>query len=349
MRKSNIIIIVTFMIFLLVIPYVISEVVILKDGNKYVGKVTDEGDTLKIATPDGEMTVKKDRIKAIYKDASAIVKETTDILTEAQKLIAGANKIEDPKERNATLDKSLEMLNKAQNICMDVIDVFSGQDGKSIGNQLKEINSTMKHARFLKVMDKEVTPPKDEKKPVPPPPEPEKPETDKPEVEPKTADPEKVEAAKEVYNLGLESFKNKKYEEARDFFLKAISYYEDYIEAYVKLGETYEALKNEELAYENNRRGIEIIDKLPAPPEEMVSLRKTLMRKTEKLRIYDDKLAEINQEFINSLLNLGTQCLMDKDYLLAEEIFTLVLKIDPNNKTALENMETVKKELSKEE
>ncbi|MEW6027465.1 MAG: hypothetical protein AB1599_09255, partial [Planctomycetota bacterium] len=179
--------------------------------------------------------------------------------------------------------------------------------------------------------------------------EPEKPKTDKPETEPRTIDPEKVEAAKEVYNLGLESFKDKKYVEARDFFHKAISYYEDYIDAFVKLGDTYEALKNEELSYENNRRAIELIDQLSAPPDEMVSLRKTLTRKTEKLRIYDDKLADINQEFINSLLNLGDQCLADNDYLLAEELFTLILKIDPNNKTAQENMETVRKELSKNE
>jgi len=352
MRKSNIVILITLMLFILIMPYVVSEVVILKDGNKYIGKVTDEGDILRIATPDGEMTVKKDRIKAIYKDASAIVKETTDILTEAQKLIAGANKIDNPKDRNATLDKSLEMLGKAQNICMDVIDVFTGEDSKSINNQLKEINSTIKQARSLKVLDKDITPLEEEgKNPTPPPPAPESAEPEK--SEPKTVDTEKVEAAKEVYNMGLESFKNKKYEEARDFFIKAISYYEEYIEAYAKLGDTYEMLKNEELAYENHSRCIELIDQLPAPPdetpsEEMVNLRKTLVRKTEKLRAYDDKLADINQEFINSLLNLGTQCLTDNDYLLADEIFSLVLKIEPTNKTALENMETVKKELSKE-
>ncbi|MEW6027692.1 MAG: hypothetical protein AB1599_10430, partial [Planctomycetota bacterium] len=219
MRRANIIVLLTLILFTIVIHYVDSEVVILKDGNKYIGKITDEGDTLKIATPDGEMVVKKDRIKAIYKDAVAIVRETTDILSEAQQLIAGANKIEDPKERNSTLDKSLEMLTKAQNICMDVVDVFTGEDGKAIGNQLKEINGTMKQARSLKVMDKELPDAKtDTQQTQPPEPaEPEKPKTDKPETEPRTIDPEKVEAAKEVYNLGLESFKDKKYEEARDF------------------------------------------------------------------------------------------------------------------------------------
>ncbi|MEW6027435.1 MAG: hypothetical protein AB1599_09105, partial [Planctomycetota bacterium] len=58
----------------------ISEVVVLKDGSKYIGRITDDGDKIKIATEDGEIVVKKDRIKAIYKDAQTIDRELTDIL-----------------------------------------------------------------------------------------------------------------------------------------------------------------------------------------------------------------------------------------------------------------------------
>lgn len=349
MRRLNIIL-VTFIMFLLIIPYVVSEVVILKDGNKYIGKITDEGDALKIGTPDGEMTVKKDRIKVIYKDASAIVKETTDILTESQKLIAGANKIEDPKERNATLDKSLEMLSKAQNICMDVVDVFSGEDGKSIGNQLKDINSTMKHARSLKVLDKEISSPKEEKKPTPPPTEPTEPgnpESDQPET--KTADPEKIEAAKEVYNLGMESFKNKKYEEARDFFLKAISYYEDYPEACAKLGDTYTILKDEELGYENYRKCLDLIDHLATLSEELAKLRDDVLKKTEKFKPIEDKITNLAKETVSKLMDLGKKCLDDEDYLLAEDVFSLILKIAKDDKEAAEYLEKVREKLEKEQ
>ena len=352
MRKSNTILL-TFMMFLLITPYAISEVVILKDGNKYIGKTTDEGDTLKIATPDGEMTVKKDRIKAIYKDAPAIIKETTDILTEAQKLIAGANKIEDPKERNTTLDKSLEMLSKAQNICMDVIDIFSGEDGKSLGNQLKDINSTMKHARSLKVLDKEITPPpKEEKKPTPPPPEPEKTSPGKPEQnepEPKETDPEKMDAANEVYNLGMESFKSKKYDKARDFFLKAISYYEDFPEAYAKLGDTYAMLKDEELGYENHKKCLELIDHLAKPSEEQAKLREEIAKKTEKFKPIEDKITNLSKETVSKLMDLGKKCFDDDDYLLAEDIFSLILKIEIDNTEAAEYLEKVREKLEKEQ
>ena len=76
-------------ILLLVMPdyYVLSEIVILKDGGKYIGTIIDEGDKIKITTQDGEITVKKERIKAIYKDATTIIKEITNILTETKTLI----------------------------------------------------------------------------------------------------------------------------------------------------------------------------------------------------------------------------------------------------------------------
>src|SRR3989338_9102211 len=98
-RMRYIIFLLLLVAFLAISTPLLSEVVVLKDGSKYIGKITDEGDKIKIATEDGEIVVKKDRIKAIYKDAQTIDKELTDILTEAQTLIAGANKIEDRRER----------------------------------------------------------------------------------------------------------------------------------------------------------------------------------------------------------------------------------------------------------
>jgi len=329
-------------------------VVILKDGNKYIGKTTDEGDSLRIATPDGEMIVKKDRIKATYKDASAIIKETNDIQTEAKKLIADAIKIEDRKERNVPLDKAIDLLVKAQNICADVLDVFAGKDGEDISKQFTNINYTLKEARSQKVSDKDAPPPKEEKKPAQPPPEPvepQKPDTEKPqqdEPEPKTADPEKVDAAKEVYNLGLESFNGKKYDEARDFFLKSISYYEDYPEPYAKLGDTYTMLKDEELGYENYKKCLELISHMTIPSEELAKLRDDVLKKTEKFKPIEDKITNLAVETVSKLMGLGKKCLDDEDYLMAEDVFSLILKIEKDNKEAQENMAKVREMLEKE-
>lgn len=324
LKSKNILLLVCFIAFITIINYALSEVVITKDGSKYIGKVTDEDDKIKISTADGELTIKKDRIKAIYKDAATIVKETNDILKEAQELIAGANKIQDPKERNATLDKALEMLRKGQDICMDVIDVFSGKDAEAISNQFKEINGAIKHANSLKVMKEELpTPPKE---PTPDNLPPVKP---KPEI-----DPRKLEAAQEIYGLGLDALNDKKHEKARDYFMKAISFHEDFVQAYAKLGDTYMTLKKEELAFESYLKCIEGIDRLESPNEEMTKLRKEVLVKTEKFRVLEEKFTALNNEFSFKLMEFGNQCIKEEDYLLAEEIFSLILQIEENNEEA---------------
>ncbi|MFH1230624.1 MAG: hypothetical protein V1709_03920 [Planctomycetota bacterium] len=339
LKSKNILLLVCFIAFITIVNYAVSEVVITKDGSKYIGKVTDEGDKIKVSTADGELTIKKDRIKVIYKDTATIVKETNAILKEAQELIAGANKIQDSKERNATLDKALEMLRKGQDICMDVIDVFSGKDAEAISKQFKEINGTIKHANSLKVMKEEIP------SPTPKPPTDETPSPVKPKPE---IDTEKLEAAREFYGLGLAAFKAKQYEKARDLFTKAITYYKDLPGAYAKLADTYGMLKEEELGYRNYQMCIEIINSLESPSEELIKLREDSLRKIEKFKVIEEKISALNKEFISKLMELGKQCIDDEDYLLAEEAFSLILQLDKNNDEAVKYLRKVTEELNKE-
>jgi tetratricopeptide (TPR) repeat protein len=323
----------------IIITYSISEVVITKDGNKYIGKITEDGDKIKVATVDGELIIKRDRIKAIYKDAATIVNETNTILKEAQEIISGANKIQDPNKRNASLDNALEILRKAQDMCMDVIDVFSGKDAEAISKQFKEINGTIKHANSLKVLGNETPPPSKETP---------KETTQSPPKKKPDIDPEKIEAAKEFYLLGLSAFKEKQYEKARDLFTKAITYYKDFPEAYAKLGDTYGMLKEEELGYGSYQLCIEIINSLESPSEELTKLREDCLRKIEKFKLIEEKILTINKDFISRLMGLGKQCIDDEDYLLAEEVFSLILQLDKNNDDAVKYLRKVIEELNKE-
>ena len=341
----------------------LSEVVVLKDGSKYIGKITYDGDKVKIATEDGEIIVKKDRIKTIYKDAQTVIKELNDVLTEAQKLTAGANKIEDRTERNAALDKAIEMLMKAQNVCMDVIDAFSGKDAEAIANEFKEINGTLKHARSLKVLDGKTPPPPDlplpQAGPKEPPKEKDKPNDEKPQ--PQETDIESLEAAREFYGLGLAAFKSKQYDKARELFTKAISYNKDFAEAYSKLGDICAILKEEETGYGYYRQCIEIINALQSPlvasptginsanlSEEMIKLREDTLHKIEKFSLLEEKITGLNKEFILKLLDLGNQCISEEDYILSEEILFLAGQLDRTNEEAAGLLKMARAEINKD-
>ncbi len=322
--------------------------VILKDGSKYIGKITEDGDKIKITTEDGEIVVKKDRIKTIYKDAETISKELNDILTEAQTLTAGANKIEDRTERNAALDKAIEMLMKAQNICLDVIDVFTGKDAETIAGKFKEINGTLKHARSLKVLDKDITTPTPSKEPPK-----DKPKDEK--TKPKESEIELQEAAREFYGLGLAAFKSKQYDKARELFIKSISYNKDFPEAYGKLGDICAILKDEETGYGYYRQCIEIINALQSTlavsganlSEQLTKLREDTLPKIEKFRLLEEKITGLNKELILKLLDLGNQCISEEDYILAEEILALAGQLDRNNAEAAGLLKKAREEINK--
>ena len=326
------------------VTYTGADVVVLKKGGKYVGTVEDQGDKVKITTDEGPITVAKDGIKAIYKDAAAILKETYNVLAKAQELIDGANKIQNGKERNASLNKAIEMLEKAEAICWDVVEgAYPEKESKAISERIKDIKTKIKHAKAFMVSDTDT--------PKPPSARDTPPATDKPEpkkVKPRKVDDDKLELARECYNLGVSAFNDKKYDAAKDNLTKALSFDESYAEAYAKLGDTYEMLKEEEVAYENYQRCIEIIDNTESPSDEMSALRDEVKKKTEKFKALEDKLTALNKEFVSKLIELGNQCMEDNDYSLAEEIFALILQIDENNDEAFKSLQNAREELEKE-
>ncbi|MBI4712337.1 MAG: hypothetical protein HY762_03400 [Planctomycetes bacterium] len=314
-----------------------AEVVVLKDGTKLVGKVEDQGDKIKVTTQDGEMTVKKDRIKQIYKDAKSLLQDAGAASTEAQKIIDGANKISDPKARNESLDKTIDIIQKKMAELLDAVDAFSGNDAKLISEQIAELNSKKKLANSLKVMKAEPPPP-------PPPPT----VKDPPKKEPPKVDSKKVEIALEFYNLGLTAFNDKQYDKALEYFNKTASYNET-PELLSRLGDTYEALKEEEQAYETYKSCLETLDKIESPTDEQEQLKDEVTKKIQKFKVFEDKLEAINKETVTKLMELGQECMTDKDYVLAEEVYALVLQIEEGNKEASELLEKARQLLAEEE
>ncbi|MEW6027436.1 MAG: tetratricopeptide repeat protein, partial [Planctomycetota bacterium] len=264
-------------------------------------------------------------------------------------LIAGANKIENRTEHNAALDKAIEMLMKAQNICMDVIDAFSGKDAETVARKFTEINGTLKHARSLKVLDKDSTPPPTTTKEPPR----DRPKDEKPKPREHRSDRdsepdiESLEAAREFYGLGLASLKAKQYDKARELFTKSISYNKDFPDAYAKLGDICAVLKDEEAGYGYYQQCIEIINRNQSPSEEMIKLRDDTMRKIEKFIALEEKIAALNRELISKLLELAKQCVAEEDYILSEEILSLALQLDRNNDEAAGLLGKTREEINK--
>ncbi|MFA5794634.1 MAG: tetratricopeptide repeat protein [Candidatus Brocadiia bacterium] len=149
---------------------------------------------------------------------------------------------------------------------------------------------------------------------------------------------QKIEAARELYNIALDSLKSKQYEEARKLLVKAVEYNPDFAEAYAKLGDTYILLRDEELGYENHKKCLDIIGKSESTSDELAKLSEEIKRKSEKFRLLEDKITSVKKDFIAKVADLGNQSLADSDYFLAEELFSLIERIDTDNTDAADGL-----------
>ncbi|MBI5779307.1 MAG: hypothetical protein HZA49_07615 [Planctomycetes bacterium] len=164
----------------------------------------------------------------------------------------------------------------------------------------------------------------------------------------KPEQPVKKEVVQDLYNLGLSALEKKQYEKARDLLLKAISYDDNFIEAHAKLGDAYQLLKEEELGYESYKKCLQIINKTENPSEDMLKLSEDIQQKIKKFKALDDKISAITEEFIIKFMATGNQSLGTSDYLLADEIFSLVLRMALDNTEAAEGLQKARAEFAQE-
>ena len=338
-----------FLAFLLIPLILPAEVVILKDGTQVVGRVEEQGQQVKVTTGGGVLFYDKKDIKVIYKNAPAVVKENQVLLDKAKKIIENANEIKDRKERNKALDKAIYLLREPKTMCMELLSVFTGSDGRLIGAQAADINRTIRHAKSLKVLESNLSKPKP--KPVRPKVKPSVVES--PEVEPALPTEDEVseegkKIAEEFYTLGRAFFDDKKYEKALKQFIKSLKYNNEYLPAMAKLGEIYDILGDEEQAWLNYKLCLEILDQQKELSGDLNALKSEVIRKSQKFAEFEKKLNQINQEFIKEMLKIGRACFKDEDYLLAEEIFKTILKIEPEDQLAREYLTEIQEAIEEE-
>ncbi|MCK4908773.1 MAG: hypothetical protein KAS70_02640, partial [Planctomycetes bacterium] len=126
-----------FFIFLLV--FIISpltasaELIILNDGSKIKGDIISRTEeAVEIETDFGNLTIKRSNIKSIHQSVEVVIKDAEKDLTEARALLEKAIKIKsrDREAANTLLNKAILIVKKSKNDCMEVMDVYSGQDLK---------------------------------------------------------------------------------------------------------------------------------------------------------------------------------------------------------------------------
>ena len=300
----------------------ISEIVILKGGGKYIGQITDAGGDMQIITPYEKVLVGKERVEKIYKDMAEISADITNVINNTRLAVEAAGKIVGPKEHNAELDRQIDILTKYQKICSEAMGIFTGNENEPYQDLYKKISALIAIARDSRIVETAEVKPADTQP-----------------IETKTDD---VSIAQELYAMGFNAIKQKQYDKAKEYLVKSLTYSKILPQTYAKLGDLYTILKDEEIGYVNYQISLNLIKKISNPPDEIIILREDILKKMDKFRILRYKIYGNEKDFSDEFFRLGEKCLADENYILAEDVFSIALKIGVDSDGAEKNLANVR-------
>jgi len=140
--------------------------------------------------------------------------------------------------------------------------------------------------------------------------------------------------ANTYYQSGLALQKDNKPNEAIEKFIKALSYKNDYPEAFFRLGECYEKLKDIPSAVKNYRLCVRCFENKTALNNEDKNVIQSAQKNLEKLDTKSVQIKGIKSKYIDKLSKIGSECNSKKYYNFTRRIYNLILTVDPNNKMA---------------
>ncbi len=173
--------------FLAAAPGAFPDILVLKDGKRLEGDVTDKGDAYEVKTRFGTLSVDKAEVKTVLKDPAQITAEAATCRKLARGMYDDALKTADPKERNRKLTAGVELLERALKGYNEAREVFTGAEYEYLD---KEAATTIQEMRLYrdKMASEQAVKPPEPPKPVAPPPVPEPP-APVPAVPPASPDP----------------------------------------------------------------------------------------------------------------------------------------------------------------
>ncbi|MBI5777947.1 MAG: hypothetical protein HZA49_00635 [Planctomycetes bacterium] len=143
------------------------------------------------------------------------------------------------------------------------------------------------------------------------------------------------------YQSGLALLKQSKYDEAAEKFNKALSYWRDFAPALCKLGECCEKTGDTRSAIKNYRLGIRGLEDNLEPTNAEKEILQAARRNLAKIDEAGNEAGKIKDKYISGLSGIANDCIARKYLFLGSMIYKQILKVDPNNKAALDGLEKV--------
>ncbi len=148
-----------FLFAILFAPCVFPDVLVLKDGQKIIGEVTDKGDAYEVKSSHGVLTINKDDVHKIVKNPDQILAEADKQRKIAKGMYEDAIRIkDDPRERNRKLTAAVTLLEKVLSAYNEAREIFTGPEYAHLDKAPIEVIREMRLCRERMVSEKAATP-----------------------------------------------------------------------------------------------------------------------------------------------------------------------------------------------
>lgn len=129
-----------------------GDVIVLKDGTRYSGRLVDKGDAWEVTTKHGSLLVKKSEVDQILTDPRDASAKVDALRAEGQRLYEEACTKVDADERNHLLGQAIERFEEAKKIYTDLRLDFPADQYAWLDDEILEIGQAIKLARDKKVL-----------------------------------------------------------------------------------------------------------------------------------------------------------------------------------------------------
>ena len=124
-----------------------ADVVVLKDGRKFGGKVTRKPGHVEVKGDDGLRTFLKDEVERVVTDPKELLGDSAKLFEEAKKDFLAAMEIKDVAQSNPKLKAAIAKLMKARQAYAGTRELFPGNKHSDLDTKLVQVMQLMRMAR----------------------------------------------------------------------------------------------------------------------------------------------------------------------------------------------------------
>jgi hypothetical protein len=126
-----------------------ADVLVLEDGKRIEGEISESGDAYEVKTKYGSLTVQKSMVRSRIPPAAKVLADAESARAVAKMFLKEAESVPDAAGRQAKADAARALLEQARKTCLEAKDGASAPEAERLGLAVEALDGDLRAARAL--------------------------------------------------------------------------------------------------------------------------------------------------------------------------------------------------------